>query len=63
MPKREGIAAVLKVKKDPVQLDQMVLRDFFAAFAAITLSSMGSPEETARQAYEIADSMLEERVK
>jgi hypothetical protein len=59
----KGISAILKEVKDPVPLDQMNLRDFFAAFASIGAVSLGDAEQTAKQAYEVAEAMLEERMK
>jgi len=61
MAKKDGIAAVLKEKKDPVPLDQMTLRDLLAAFACVNAGA--PPDLMAKYAYEVADAMLEERVK
>jgi hypothetical protein len=59
--KHDGIAAVLREYKDPVPLDQMTLRDFFAAFACIGAVSLGDPKQTAKQAYAVAEAMLDEK--
>jgi len=59
----KGIATVLKERKDNVPLDQMTLRDFFAAFVSIGAVTLGHPEQTAKQAYEVAEAMLDERAK
>jgi hypothetical protein len=61
MAKKDGIAAVLKEYKDPVPLEKMTLKDFFAAFACIGAVSLGDPEQTAKQAYAVAEAMLDER--
>ena len=56
-------------KEKPVPLQEMTLRDFFAAFAMQAYSSSGewtrsiSQEETAQCAYKMADEMLKERLK
>jgi hypothetical protein len=60
MAKRQGIA-LLQAKRDPIPLEQITLRDFFAAFACIGASSMAAPKEIATQSYAVADAMLDER--
>lgn len=59
----KGIAAVLKEQRDPVSLEQMTLLDFFAAFASIGAVTLGDPEQTAKQAYAVANALLDERKK
>lgn len=59
----KGIAAVLKEQRDPVPLEQMTLLDFFAAFASIGAVTLGDPEQIAKQAYAVANALLDERKK
>jgi hypothetical protein len=60
--KAEGIE-LLQPKQDPVDLQDMTLLDFMAAFALLGASPMNTPEESAKDAYDKADAMLNERVK
>jgi hypothetical protein len=60
--KHDGIAAVLREYKDPVSLDQMTLRDFFAAMVSMGSASK-DPQQTAKQAYAVAEALLDERAK
>ena len=62
MSRKAGIAAVLQPVRDPVSIEEITLRDFFAAFASIGAVTLGDSEQTARQAYAVADAMLDERV-
>ena len=60
--KAEGIE-LLQPKQDPVDLQDMTLLDFMAAFALLGASPMNTPEESAKDAYDKADAMLNERAK
>lgn len=60
--KAEGIE-LLQPKQDPVDLQDMTLLDFMAAFALLGASPMSNAEESAREAYDKADAMLNERAK
>lgn len=60
--KAEGIE-LLQPKQDPVDLQDMTLLDFMAAFALLGASTMTTPEESAKEAYDKADAMLNERAK
>lgn len=52
----------LEAKKNPVELQEMKLLDFFAALAAIGTSGTSlDPELVAAEAYKIADALLKER--
>lgn len=62
MKNKAGIAAVLKPAKNPIPMEEITLRDFFAAFASIGAVTLGDAEQTARQAYAVADAMLDERI-
>lgn len=42
-------------------IDQMTLRDFFAAFALTGLLSDGDRKTAVQNAYDMADKMLKER--
>lgn len=53
-----------KAKETNPPLDQMTLKDFFAAFALMTTKGYGvTPEEAARRANEIAEAMIKDRQK
>lgn len=58
--KPEGIAAVIP-KQDPVSIQEMTMMDFYAAFALLGASTMTTPEEAAREAFDKAEAMLNER--
>ena len=60
--KAEGIE-LLRPKHDPVELQEMTLLDFMAAFALLGASTMNNAEETAREAYDKAEAMISERAK
>ena len=58
--KPEGIAAVI-AKQDPVSIQELTMMDFYAAFALLGASTMNTPEEAAREAFDKAEAMLNER--
>ena len=58
--KAEGIEA-LQLKTEPVELQEMTLMDFFAAFCLLGASTMNHPEEAAKEAYDRAEAMIRER--
>ena len=58
--KPEGIAAVI-AKQDPVSIQELTMMDFFAAFALLGASTMATPEEAAKEAFDKAEAMLNER--
>lgn len=60
--KAEGIE-LLQPKQDPGELQDMTLLDFMAAFALLGASPMSNAEESAREAYDKASAMLNERAK
>lgn len=58
--KAEGIAAVI-AKQDPVSIQEITLLDWYAAFALLGASTMSTPEEAAKEAFDKAEAMLNER--
>lgn len=58
--KVEGIAAVI-AKQDPVSIQEITLLDWYAAFALLGASTMSTAEESAREAFDKAEAMLNER--
>jgi len=58
--KAEGIAAVI-AKQDPVSIQEITLLDFYASFALLGASTMSTPEESAKEAFDKAEAMLNER--
>ena len=58
--KPEGIAAVIP-KQDPVSIQELTMLDFYAAFALLGASTMTTPEEAAKEAFDKAEAMLNER--
>jgi hypothetical protein len=53
----------VNAKTFPEMVNAMTLRDYFAANAMQTLITDYSPADAAREAYEYADAMLNERAK
>lgn len=58
--KPEGIA-ILVAKQDPISIQEITLLDWYAAFALLGASTMTTPEEAAREAFDKAEAMLNER--
>ncbi len=58
--KAEGIAAVI-AKQDPISIQEITLLDWYAAFALLGASTMSTPEESAKEAFDKAEAMLNER--
>jgi len=58
--KAEGIE-LLQSKQEPLELQDMTLTDFFAAFAMLGSSTMNSPDDLAKEAYDKAEAMIRER--
>jgi hypothetical protein len=56
----EGIEA-LKIKRDPISIQEITMLDWFAAFSLLGSSPMSTPEETAKAAFDAAEAMLNER--
>jgi len=58
--KPDGIE-VLVAKQDPVSIQELTMLDFFAAFALLGASTMNTPGEAAKEAFDKAEAMLNER--
>lgn len=58
--KREGIEALID-KTDPVSIQEITLQDWYAAFAMINTQPMTSPKDAAKEAWDKAEAMMEER--
>jgi hypothetical protein len=60
--KDEGIEA-LKPKQDPISIQEITMMDWYAAFALLGGSTMSTPEESAKAAFDQAEECLKERAK
>lgn len=60
MATRKGIEQ-LRPKQEPVPIHEITLLDWYAAFALLGSSTMSNPKETAREAFDKAEAMLNER--
>jgi len=58
--KPEGIA-ILVAKQDPISIQEITMLDWYAAFALLGASTMTTPEEAAKEAFDRAEAMLNER--
>ena len=58
--KPEGIA-ILVAKQDPISIQEITMLDWYAAFALLGASNMTTPEEAAKEAFDRAEAMLNER--
>lgn len=58
--KPEGIA-LLVAKQDPISIQEITMLDWYAAFALLGASTMATPEEAAKEAFDKAEAMLKER--
>lgn len=58
--KAEGIEALVP-NPEPVSIQEITMLDWYAAFALMT--STGIPETAARQAFDRAEAMMQEREK
>lgn len=58
--KPEGIA-ILVAKQDPISIQEITMLDWYAAFALLGASTMTTPEEAAKEAFDKAEAMLNER--
>lgn len=58
--KREGIEALID-KTDPISIQEITLQDWYAAFAMINTQPMTSPKDAAKEAWDKAEAMMEER--
>lgn len=58
--RNEGLEALV-AKQDPISIQEITMLDWYAAFALIGASSMASPEEAAKEAFDRAEAALKER--
>lgn len=58
--KADGIE-VLVAKQDPISIQEITMLDWFAGFALIGASTMSTPEDAAKEAFDRAEAMLKER--
>ena len=58
--KREGIEALID-KTDPISIQEITLQDWYAAFAMINTQPMTSAKDAAKDAWDKAEAMMEER--
>lgn len=62
--KSEGLAAIM-AKQDPVSIQELTMQDFFAAFAMQSYWTdpevVGTQDQAAEWAYEMANAMLKAR--
>ena len=58
--KREGIEALID-KTDPISIQEITLQDWYAAFAMINTQPMTSAKDAAKEAWDKAEAMMEER--
>jgi hypothetical protein len=57
--KADGIE-ILVAKQDPVSIQEITMLDWYAAFAMLG-AKVENPKDAARQAFEKAEAMMEER--
>lgn len=48
-------------KPAPISIQDLRMLDWYAGFALIGASPMASPKEAARQAWDLAEAMMQER--
>ena len=58
--KKLGVEALLD-KTDPISIQEITLQDWYAAFALFATIGGDSPQNTAKYAWDVAESMMEER--
>jgi hypothetical protein len=58
--KPEGIE-LLKAKRDPVSIQEITLLDWYTAFALLACSTVATPEDAAKDAFDRAEACLQER--
>ena len=59
---KEGIE-LLKPHQDPVSIQEITMMDWYAGFALLGSSPMSTNKESAKAAFDLAESMLMERAK
>ena len=58
--KVEGISSLVRTPES-MSIQDITMLDWFAGFALLLASPMTSPAESAKEAYDRAEAMLEER--
>jgi len=58
--KVEGISSLVR-KPESMSIQEITMLDWFAGFACLSASPMSTPAESAKEAYDRAEAMLEER--
>ena len=56
----EGLEALVP-KQEPVSIQEITLQDWYAAFAMINSPPMTSAKDSAKDAWDRAEAMMEER--
>lgn len=57
----EGIEAL--IDRGPISIQEITMQDWYAAFAMIGASPMATPKEAAKEAWDRAQAMMDERKK
>jgi len=60
--KPEGLSALM-AKKERVSIQDITMLDWYAGFASLTPSTMSTPSEIAKDAFDRAEAMMNEREK
>ena len=58
----EGIES-LRIKQDPVSIQEITMLDWYAGFALMRLVTLPEKAESAKEIFDLAEEMLKERVK
>jgi hypothetical protein len=58
----EGIES-LRIKQDPVSIQEITMLDWYAGFALMRLVTLPGKADSAKEIFDLAEEMLKERVK
>ena len=58
----EGIES-LRIKQDPVSIQEITMLDWYAGFALMRLVTLPEKAESAKEIFDLAEEMLKERAK
>ena len=58
----EGIES-LRIKQDPVSIQEITMLDWYAGFALMRLVTLPEKAESAKDIFDLAEEMLNERAK
>lgn len=58
----EGIES-LRIKQDPVSIQEITMLDWYAGFALMRLVTLPEKAESAKEIFDLAEEMLNERAK